>query len=85
MSPSMLGRLLKASEYVLLRLVYTYMRTHNNGRNYAAIRSMATIVCRPNAAWQREQPGFHDWVMAGERDRDAGFIRPWKGWLHEPF
>ncbi|KXZ43415.1 hypothetical protein GPECTOR_91g569 [Gonium pectorale] len=84
MRPASLARLLRCSDAVLSRLLYSYARSHSNGRNFESIRSMAYICCCPRAAWHRDNPLHADWLAAGEAARRDWRITPWLGWYQQP-
>nr|BBC28458.1 mitochondrial transcription termination factor [Yamagishiella unicocca] len=84
MRPATLGRLLRCSDLVLQRLIYTYLRTATNGKKFDRIRSMATICCQPAARWNRDNPLFAEWLAAGEADRSWARTQRWPGWYQQP-
>ncbi|KAG2426387.1 hypothetical protein HYH02_014814 [Chlamydomonas schloesseri] len=84
MAPSTLGRMLRCSEGVLNRLVYTYLRVSTNGKKFHEIRSMKRITTIPAAEWHEKNPLFQEWLDNGARDRASGIIVQWDGWWRGP-
>ncbi|KAG2429219.1 hypothetical protein HXX76_010989 [Chlamydomonas incerta] len=84
MAPGTLGRMLRCSEAVLNRLVYTYLRVSTNGRKFHEIRSMKTITTIPAAQWRDKNPLYQEWLDNGARDRASGALVRWDGWWRGP-